>query len=404
MRLVVGIGGKSSPGSAFSIAIGDDRPVLGIRDLAPSGVPAASRAATTMETSEARKRFQEAGAQTVAVLGEYRSWAMLEGLVDCDDSVGLLIFDDAVDYIAGRLSAGADISSAAADWVKASSRLLEAADACRGAVRIFNAAEIAAAPEQFSYHCESEFGVPLSALAMTPPPLEQAVAAFYVSIDDDIRDLAVELAARSSGFADRAEISWRRGEEALIDLRALQEASVENEALRKDGALLKEQLKLVQYKAELYYQQASRKASNTANLGEMAKLSSELAYARHEIAALKQSASWKFSAPLRVASRASKRLFGVRTMVSERRHLAMLRKSKLFDAEWYLQKYPDVAALGIDPARHFLRFGAREGRSPSAKFNLAKYLKAHPDVAASGVNPLIHYLQFGRSEARAAGA
>ena len=81
----------------------------------------------------------------------------------------------------------------------------------------------------------------------------------------------------------------------------------------------------------------------------------------------------------------------------------MLRETDLFDAKWYLQKYPDVAALRLDPVKHFLRYGAGEGRSPSAKFDLAKYLKSNPDVAVAGVNPLIHYLQFGRSETRAEG-
>jgi len=78
----------------------------------------------------------------------------------------------------------------------------------------------------------------------------------------------------------------------------------------------------------------------------------------------------------------------------------MLRNSDLFDAAWYCRKYPDVAASRQDPARHFLRFGASERRSPSAKFDSEKYLKSNPDVAASGVNPLVHYLQFGRKEAR----
>lgn len=35
-----------------------------------------------------------------------------------------------------------------------------------------------------------------------------------------------------------------------------------------------------------------------------------------------------------------------------------------FDAKWYLQQYPDVAAAGIDPWLHYLRFGKTEGRHP----------------------------------------
>lgn len=403
MRLVIGIGGKSLPGSSFDIAIRDDRPVLGIRDLAPSGAPTTAGKVSVMDQSETRRRFEAAGAFGVAVLGEYRSWATFETLVDGDKSPGILVFEDPVEYIAERLCAGADLSTAAADWVKASSRLLKSADIDRGAVRVFNAANIASAPTEFSYYCESEFGVSLLPHAKAPAPLEQAIAAFYISDNDVLSELTAELTARSIVFDDGYGISHGRSEEALADLRALQELSIETEALRKRNALFKDQLKLAQYKAETYYKQTVHEASDTGRSGDIQKLSSELAQARHEVTALRQSASWKFSTPLRVASRALKKLFRVRTIFSERRNLAVLRESKLFDAEWYLQKYPDVALSGMDPARHFLRFGAQEGRSPSAKFNVAQYLKLHPDVAASGVNPIIHYVQFGRSETRATG-
>lgn len=41
---------------------------------------------------------------------------------------------------------------------------------------------------------------------------------------------------------------------------------------------------------------------------------------------------------------------------------AILARMGLFDAEFYRSHYPDVAAAKIDPLRHFVRFGAREGR------------------------------------------
>lgn len=48
------------------------------------------------------------------------------------------------------------------------------------------------------------------------------------------------------------------------------------------------------------------------------------------------------------------------------RETAALRRSGLFDAEWYLKTYPDVAAVGANPLRHYVQFGAAEGRQPSA--------------------------------------
>jgi hypothetical protein len=42
----------------------------------------------------------------------------------------------------------------------------------------------------------------------------------------------------------------------------------------------------------------------------------------------------------------------------------LLRASPAFDARWYRATYPDVATAGIDPASHYLRRGAAEGRAP----------------------------------------
>ena len=49
-----------------------------------------------------------------------------------------------------------------------------------------------------------------------------------------------------------------------------------------------------------------------------------------------------------------------------RRQMAWMRQSGMFDAEWYGRAYPDVAAAGIDPLRHFIEYGAAEGRAPNA--------------------------------------
>ncbi|MFC3119983.1 hypothetical protein ACFOHS_23100 [Jhaorihella thermophila] len=51
-----------------------------------------------------------------------------------------------------------------------------------------------------------------------------------------------------------------------------------------------------------------------------------------------------------------------------RHHLRMIRESGLFDGDWYLAAYPDVAAAGLDPAVHFLLHGAEERRNPGAAF------------------------------------
>ncbi len=48
-----------------------------------------------------------------------------------------------------------------------------------------------------------------------------------------------------------------------------------------------------------------------------------------------------------------------------KRQIARVKRSGLFDAEWYVREYADVAAAGIDPLRHYVEYGAKEGRAPN---------------------------------------
>ncbi len=72
----------------------------------------------------------------------------------------------------------------------------------------------------------------------------------------------------------------------------------------------------------------------------------------------------------------------------------------LFDRHYYLTTYPDIAASGMDPLFHFLKFGAFEGRKPHGLFDPAYYLENYPDVARSRYNPWLHFLRFGGRENR----
>src|SRR5690606_30203428 len=76
------------------------------------------------------------------------------------------------------------------------------------------------------------------------------------------------------------------------------------------------------------------------------------------------------------------------------------RNSGLFDQSWYLEQYPDVAALAIDPVEHYLRWGAQLERNPGPRFDTRHYLQANRDVAAAGINPLVHFIKYGRRERR----
>lgn len=71
-----------------------------------------------------------------------------------------------------------------------------------------------------------------------------------------------------------------------------------------------------------------------------------------------------------------------------------------FDAQWYVARYPDIKSAGVDPLKHYVYTGWREGRDPADWFSTSYYLTANPDVAAAGVNPLWHYTVAGRREGR----
>lgn len=103
------------------------------------------------------------------------------------------------------------------------------------------------------------------------------------------------------------------------------------------------------------------------------------------------------------------RLGPVQKLFAKRANAARMRaklrrdtilSSGIFDAEWYLAQYPDVAEQRIDPLTHFLQFGSRELRSPSAQFNARSYYAANLDVRDHRIEPVFHFILRGKQENR----
>lgn len=74
----------------------------------------------------------------------------------------------------------------------------------------------------------------------------------------------------------------------------------------------------------------------------------------------------------------------------------------VLDRAYYLRRYPDIANARVDPVKHYIEHGWREGRDPSPDFITDYYLKRYPDVAPSGLNPFFHYLTIGKPAGRGA--
>ena len=82
------------------------------------------------------------------------------------------------------------------------------------------------------------------------------------------------------------------------------------------------------------------------------------------------------------------------------RQIAVIIRSGVFDSRWYLEKNRDVAESQMEPIRHYVLYGAGEGRDPAPWFSTSAYLLANPDVQKKGLNPFYHYIRFGFNEGR----
>jgi chromosome segregation ATPase len=210
--------------------------------------------------------------------------------------------------------------------------------------------------------------------------------------------------------ATSGELQQARARMALLE-KAREELEVSNQSLETHGnqvleenGLLLKQLHQVQEELEIYFLKYHETLSSQDPLPEEQapemEESSELVAEPQQKAPQREVSAWTNQKLIQTLFQPFKRPDKKRDKL--RRQLEVLNQSGLFEQEWYLSAYPDVASAGVDPTEHYVRFGAAEGRNPSPSFDTAYYLQSNPDVAAAGVNPLLHYIKFGISEGRKA--
>lgn len=73
----------------------------------------------------------------------------------------------------------------------------------------------------------------------------------------------------------------------------------------------------------------------------------------------------------------------------------IVRTSVHMHPKWYRRQSPDVALLGMEPAEHYLKYGAALGRDPGRHFSTSFYVDTYPDASRSGLNPLVHFETIG---------
>lgn len=90
----------------------------------------------------------------------------------------------------------------------------------------------------------------------------------------------------------------------------------------------------------------------------------------------------------------------LRARMRRLRYARLIRRSGLFDEDYYRAQCGNDPLALRDPIEHYLVLGAAEGRNPGPLFDTAWYLDLNPEVAAAfanGKNPLVHFIRSGAS-------
>ena len=72
-----------------------------------------------------------------------------------------------------------------------------------------------------------------------------------------------------------------------------------------------------------------------------------------------------------------------------------MKADGLFDPDLYRRLNPDIAAAGVDPLRHYVEHGSREGRQPHPLIDVGFYLDQIPLKHGGEDNVLWHYARVG---------
>ncbi len=75
----------------------------------------------------------------------------------------------------------------------------------------------------------------------------------------------------------------------------------------------------------------------------------------------------------------------------------LIAESGLFDADHYLNRYPDIAQAKMDPLEHYLCQGYMERREPNAIFDANYYITVHKLDDSITFDALLHYIQSGEA-------
>lgn len=398
MRLVVLTPPWIRPGFFDQVAEREGAQKQSLRQLETADT--GSAAAAGPSHGKAVAQFASVPRSITTGLCSAENFQAAEALLESDAHV-LVLYSSPAEALARAALQNASPDEALEVWCGEAERLLKLFRHDRRRCVLIDADQAVAAPDDFKYFCADRFGWTPDAPEPTSDPARlssHVVAAMTMALvakAPRARSLVEELAASGQHFVDLSRstdfgAAFQEFNALLADRR---------KALRAEETIarLRAHLHLVQSQLEARFYEAELKSVAAVEKRYAAVRAQKDALAA-EIAALKSSTSWKLTAPLRAIL-----IFWRERVISRFRNgkmAALVRRSALFDAVWYKAQYKDVASTGLDPALHYVKFGAAEGRSPGPQFNGAAYLAANPDIAQLGLNPLVHYIQHGKTEGR----
>lgn len=260
-----------------------------------------------------------------------------------------------------------------------------------------------------------------AALAAKERELTDAVAAARTSLAEQ-QDQSAKVA---QAFADELERARRR--EAELSARAADLGARAAEGVAR-VAEINDRLAAARTDAERHAHDLARAHAQAAASAAQIRteVAAEIDFLRHaarhadaQVQVIRGSTSWRLTAPLRkiVALLPTGMKRSARTGLRYTKAIALLRggaqfrtdrlarqqtsqvaASPLFDANWYLTRYPDVAIARIDPAQHYSLRGEAEGRDAGPAFSATAYAERHPEAVGAGLL-LLHATRHQRFDA-----
>ncbi len=217
------------------------------------------------------------------------------------------------------------------------------------------------------------------------------------ALDQKLNKQVIEITVLTQKLEEREQALAKMAEEYLLQQQTWRtdQTQLENRATE----LVKQNEALEANIGERFRELAIMTRHTEQLTHELQQKELQLQKAKDRAQNLKQTVSWKLTAPVRALGRTFKESPTATPSVSMS-NAERIAASGLFDELWYLHRYPEVADSGLSAIEHFIQIGANKGYSPSALFDTRWYLQTYADVAQGAINPLLHYILHGKAEQR----